>query len=434
MSADPPVRLPEAARLRVLALADDQLGATPPAEVSSALRPFRSFAPAKRARAAAPALAAALESDAAFRAAVGARAREAFPELAAELDAGRAPAAADPVLVAAMAYLLQPPGWQAVVAAAGASLAGASDAGALVEAQRRAEALAAEVAQLRASAGRAERERRAEIDELKREVKTLQQRLRVSEDDARKAGTRSQAVEKRVESAAAEADRAVAEAQRRERRLQGQVSQLEADLEAARRGVREARATDDVRLRVLLDTVVEAAAGLRRELALPAGGGRPGDSVADVAGGSRQGTARGLLHSDPAYLDALLAAPQVHVIVDGYNVTKTAYPTATLEEQRSRLVARLGALASRTRAEVTVVFDGAEMVAHVSPPRARGVRVRFSPPGQIADELIATFVRAEPTGRPLVVVSSDREVAEHAASRGATPVASAALAALLERP
>jgi predicted RNA-binding protein with PIN domain len=427
------VRLPEAARRRVLALADDQLGATPAHELPPTLRPFRAFTPAKRARAAAPALATALESDAAFRAAVAGRVREAFPELAAEVAEGRAPAAADPVLVAVMAYLLRPDGWHELVAEAGSSLAGAADAGGVAEARERADALARELEQARSAAAKADRERRAELETLRREIKTLQQRVKAAEEETRRADARTRAVEQSVESAVAESSRATTEAQRRERRLQGQVSQLEADLEAARRGVREARATDDVRLRVLLDTVVEAAAGLRRELALPPSGGRPADAVAGDAGAGRGTAARGLSHSDPAYLEALLAAPQVHLIVDGYNVTKTAYPAATLEDQRSRLVQGLGALAARTRAEITVVFDGAEMVGHVAPPRARGVRVRFSPPGQIADELIAAFVRAEPQGRPLVVASSDREVADHASARGATAVSSAALAALLER-
>ena len=46
-------------------------------------------------------------------------------------------------------------------------------------------------------------------------------------------------------------------------------------------------------------------------------------------------------------LDQLLMLPQVHVIVDGYNVTKTGYPDLPLEGQRSRLV---GALVARVGA------------------------------------------------------------------------------------
>ena len=48
----------------------------------------------------------------------------------------------------------------------------------------------------------------------------------------------------------------------------------------------------------------------------------------------------------------------MHLIVDGYNLTKTGYGELTLAEQRSRLVSSLGPLAARTAAEVTVAFDG----------------------------------------------------------------------------
>ena len=63
----------------------------------------------------------------------------------------------------------------------------------------------------------------------------------------------------------------------------------------------------------------------------------------------------------------------------------------------------------------------------------RGVRVLFSEPDEIADELIRRLVRAEPPGRVVVVVSSDREVAEGVRRSGARPVPSAALVRLLAR-
>ena len=46
------------------------------------------------------------------------------------------------------------------------------------------------------------------------------------------------------------------------------------------------------------------------------------------------------------------------------------------------------------------------------PPAPRGVRVLFSAPGEIADDVIRRLVAAEPEGRPLMVVSSDKEVAD----------------------
>jgi predicted RNA-binding protein with PIN domain len=121
------------------------------------------------------------------------------------------------------------------------------------------------------------------------------------------------------------------------------------------------------------------------------------------------------------------------VIVDGYNVTKTGFPDLTLEAQRARLVTGLAALAAQVGAEVTCCFDGAALTGRVPSVSARGVRVLFSKPGEIADELIRRLVRAEPSGRPVVVVSSDREVADGVRRDGARPVSAAALVRRLDR-
>jgi len=59
--------------------------------------------------------------------------------------------------------------------------------------------------------------------------------------------------------------------------------------------------------------------------------------------------------------------------------------------------------------------------------------VLFSSVGEIADELIRRLVRAEPQGRVLVVVSSDREVADGVRASGAYAVPSVILLQLLDR-
>ena len=89
-----------------------------------------------------------------------------------------------------------------------------------------------------------------------------------------------------------------------------------------------------------------------------------------------------------------------------------------LEKQRLRLLGGLAVLAAQTGAEMTCVFDGAELAAPVLLAPPRGVRVLFSKPGVTADELIRQLVRAEPPGRPVVVVSTDREVADGVAKAG----------------
>jgi predicted RNA-binding protein with PIN domain len=215
---------------------------------------------------------------------------------------------------------------------------------------------------------------------------------------------------------------------------------VEAALETARRSARDARGAADVRLRLLLDTVVEAAHGLRQELALPPATTRPADAVADElaalapSGSSPQAPpARALDDADPARLDALLALPRVHLVVDGYNVTKTGYGTLPLVDQRARLVGALATLAGRTRAEVTCVFDGAALDGPVLSAPPRGVRVIFSPSGLSADEVIRRLVAEEPPGRPVVVVSSDRQVADGVRRRGAHAVRSELLLRRLDR-
>ncbi len=188
------------------------------------------------------------------------------------------------------------------------------------------------------------------------------------------------------------------------RRQRGRLADAERAAEAARRGSRTERDIDDARLWLLVDTLVQAAGGVRRELSLPAPTLRPADAVGSAAAGTAARSA-----ADPAALDRLLALPNVHLVVDGYNVTKTGYGELSLAEQRTRLVGALAAVAGQTGAEITIAFDGGAKPP-AQPPTPRGVRVLFSAADEIADDLIRRLVGAEPAGRPVVVVSSDRQV------------------------
>jgi hypothetical protein len=175
---------------------------------------------------------------------------------------------------------------------------------------------------------------------------------------------------------------------------------------------------------LLTEALVQAAAGLRRELSLAPPSSNPADSVGAAAADA---PTRGV--SDAAALDRLLTVPGVHLIVDGYNVTKTGYDELALADQRARLVSGLAALAGRSRAEITVAFDGARRPA-VQPVAPRGVRVLFSQ-GEIADDLIRRLVAAEPPGRQLVVVTSDQQVVTDVMRAGAWTAPSSALLDLL---
>ena len=147
---------------------------------------------------------------------------------------------------------------------------------------------------------------------------------------------------------------------------------------------------------------------------------------------SAESSARRRVVSEPAAIDALLALPNAHLIVDGYNVTKTGYGELPLADQRTRLIGSLAAVASRSGVEITIAFDGGKRPPS-TPPTPRGVRVLFSAPDEIADDLIRRLVAAEPPGRPLLVVSSDRQVALDVGRAGAWTVESAVLLARLSQ-
>ncbi|MFE1177241.1 NYN domain-containing protein [Streptomyces sp. NPDC058773] len=428
--------LPEGVRRRVVALTAESFGALTVAELPPPLRQYARFTPTRRAKFAGNAMAAALESDAVFRQRIAGKLREAQAELAAALEHGTPPAAADPLDVAAAAYVLRPEGWVKLVAAAGEEAQRAHAERVGEETERELTRLREELAQARGEA-RTEADRiRVDLDAARKENESLRRKLRSALSDVK----RGEAAVRKAEAALAEArDRAATEktaGDSEARRLKGRIAEVEAALETSRRAAREGRSVEDMRLRLLLDTVLDAAQGLRRELALPPADVHPADTVEAVAPGRmtpKDIATRALSETDPALLDQLLALPQAHLVVDGYNVTKTGYPTMPLEKQRLRLLGGLAVLAAQTGAEMTCVFDGAELAAPVLLAPPRGVRVLFSKPGVTADELIRQLVRAEPPGRPVVVVSTDREVADGVAKAGARPVASALLLKRLAR-
>ncbi|MFE3589926.1 NYN domain-containing protein [Streptomyces niveus] len=428
--------LPEGVRRRVVALVSDAFGGLTVTELPAQLRQYARFTPSRRARFAGNAMAAALESDPVFRQRIGERFGQVDPELAAAVESGSPPPAADPVDVAAAAYVLRPVGWVKLVAAAGEEVQRADAERADEENRRELERLREELAQARAST-KSETERlRTELDAARREAESTHRKLRSALSDVKRGEAALRRTAAEMETARAEAAAQLSAAVSESRRLKARLAEAESAVEAGRRAAREGRSVEDMRLRLLLDTVLESAQGLRRELALPPAAAHPADLVDAVEPGRmspKDVAARALSDMDPALLDQLLALPQAHLVVDGYNVTKTGYPTMPLEKQRLRLLGGLAMLAAQSGAEMTCVFDGAELAAPVLLAPPRGVRVLFSKPGVTADELIRQLVRAEPPGRPVVVVSTDREVADGVARAGARPVASALLLKRLSR-
>ncbi|OAH12374.1 NYN domain-containing protein [Streptomyces jeddahensis] len=422
--------LPDGVRRRVVQIVSDGFGGLTFTELPAQLRQYARFTPSRRAKFAANAMAAAVETDPIFRQRIAERLREAQPELAGALDSGAPPPAADPLDVAAAAYVLRPAGWVKLVTAAGEEAQRAhaerADEETRAELERLREELTAARDQTRIDTERL----RTELESAKKEADALQRKLRAALSDVKRGEAALRKARAEADAVRTEGQAQLSAAESEARRLKARLSETEAALEASRRAAREGRSVEDMRVRLLLDTVLDAAQGLRRELALPPVSVRPAETVDAVEPGRmtpKDIAARALSDSDPAVLDQLLALPQVHLVVDGYNVTKTGYPQMPLEKQRLRLLGQLSLLAAQTGAEVTCVFDGAELAAPVLLAPPRGVRVLFSKPGVTADELIRQLVRAEPPGRPVVVVSTDREVADGVAKVGARPVASAVL-------
>lgn len=422
------VALPDAVRARLSEIAAEAIGGLAKLDVPLSVRPVARFAPAKRARLGAGPIIAGLRDSGAFRTAVVNWCREHRPSV---LEFG----GAEPVAAAAAAVLLgdETAGTYLELVsrrAADAALRAERDA-----AQAKVDRLEAELARLRENLdlaqGAAEKVRaegEAELDRLRKRLREQGVRLREARDEAHEAGAVAERLRAEVASELAELtdqrDRERERAESGRKRAQ----RAEADAEVARQSAREARQADEVRLALLVDTLDGAVTGLRRELALGGGGPRPADLVRGAT--AAKGTVGRV--EDPAALDRLLALPSVHLVVDGYNVTKTGYPELPLADQRDRLVHQLAALAARTSAEVTLVFDGAGVVA-VPSAAPRGVRVLFSDPGVLADDVIRALVAAEPEGRPVVVATSDRAVADSVRRRGAHPVPSPVLLARLGR-
>ncbi|WP_406228543.1 NYN domain-containing protein [Streptomyces anthocyanicus] len=422
--------LPDGVRRRVVQIVSDGFGSLTLGELPAQLRQYARFAPNRRIKFAGNAMAAAVETDPLFRQRIGEKFRDAQSELADALDAGSALPAADPLDVAAAAYVLRPHGWVKLVTAAGEEAQRADAERADEESRAELERLHEELSRAREHT-RTETERlRGELDAAKRETESLHRKLRSALSDVKRGEAALRKVQAELDAVRAEGQTQVSAAESETRRLKARLGEAEAALEATRRAAREGRGVEDMRVRLLLDTLLDATQGLRRELALPPVSVRPAETVDAVEPGRmtpKDIANRALSENDPAILDQLLALPQAHLVVDGYNVTKTGYPQMPLEKQRLRLLGQLSQLAAQTGAEMTCVFDGAELVAPVLLAPPRGVRVLFSKPGVTADELIRQLVRAEPPGRPVIVVSTDREVADGVARAGARPVASVVL-------
>jgi predicted RNA-binding protein with PIN domain len=415
--------LPDTVRSVAIDAAARTIAAIDPRQIPPALKQVALFTPTKRAKRGAVRLGRALDEDAGFRALVASRLAP---------DFGSDPA--DPVHVCARAFLTRRPHSEELLAAAQRADAVAALHARVAELTGTVEMLTARLAAaLTAGPESGAVDEPAAHDGSQAEIDKLRGRLRQQ-------GTQLREARDRADHSAAEAEKVVAKAlaDLERERVQTSSWQQKAEQEAHRAELAQqalarqqdratqARLDSDRRMGLLLDTVIDAAAGLKREWRLAAGGADPADVVARELGtpGPRQRRP-----ADAALLLQWLTLPGAHLIIDGYNVTKTGYGELSLAQQRDRLARSLTALAARTGAEITAVFDGAAVVVPTSSPR--GVRVVFSPPDVIADDVIRQLAAAEPAGRVVIVVSSDREVADGVRRAGARVAESVVLLEVL---
>ncbi len=401
-------RLPQPVANRVAQLAVQAVHALPPTDVPAAMR----FALGWRRRGPLPTrfahrVLAALAQDEGLRARIGSHLAGEGTAVGEEMAEGSG--GGDPVTGAAMLYLSRPEHWQRDLSAAlSATATQPAQADELVAAQQQA-------ADLRTRLERLQQRREQEAATAKRDQAEVRTKLSGQIERLREELRALRGESERLASELEQSRRAASDLDREVRRLRSRLDSAQSAAEQAKGADRSARLLANARVKALLEVLGEAAAGLAEELRLPASTTAPAEHVAAVE--PAQPTVSKRIHTAEDLTQAL-TLPRCHLLVDGYNITKGAWASAPLQQQRDRLVTALAPLAARTRAEVTVVFDGAEVGPVPAAPTAKGVRVRFSPPGEVADRVIVRMVAAEPTGRPVVVASSDAALCSGARSAG----------------
>lgn len=264
-------------------------------------------------------------------------------------------------------------------------------------------------------AARAGDARAAQIADLKKELDAA--RVAIESSAAAAAAGRQAA-----ESARMEADRSVRKAARSLEKTEADAIRARTELKELRREL-TAATKDRHRLE---ERVASLEARLER---VP-----KGPAPASESGSKRRvplPVPKGRLPSDPQTLDEWLSTPDVRVLIDGYNVTmaKGGFGDLRLETQRERLITELAGLASMKGVPMTVVFDGKEVDRHPTRKKKGLVRVHYSK-DEIADDHLVALVQRSP-GTPVVVVTSDRELAGRVEKYGANVAGSPQLLSLL---
>ena len=350
------------------------------------------------------------------------RAVEADETFRARIAVGALPELVDPI---GRAWLARDEGWEAeverLVVEAEAEAAATNTVAALQRAEKR--LIAAEQAAARArvetlSLQERVTERDVVIDGLRSDVVKLSESI--EELRAQLIDTRNEARHARDREAAALA-KLDAATQARDAALTAQgKAELVRDDVLADRSVLAAERSELARLAASAEALADQLAAL----ATPAAPGRPKEArrkALPLPGG--------VLGASDAAAEFLLRSG-ASVLVDGYNVAKLAWPDLDLAGQRIVLLDAIENLARRFGSDITVVFDGADIIGATA-DRRRVVRVVFSPDDVIADDVIRDEVRRLPAARPVVVVTNDQQIVRDVRAMGANTITSEQLLALI---
>jgi len=256
----------------------------------------------------------------------------------------------------------------------------------------------------REEARRAKASARAELARSARKVEELERNLATTRSELKKARAE-------LETAATETNRTTGALERRERRALREAEKARAARDESRAESKSLRKEITRLTRELADANV--ASRPRRTPSV----GRPREPATRTP----MGVPKGLLAESRETLDLWLKEPHVSLLIDGYNVSKTAggFGDLSLEHQRNRLVDEIDRLARMRRVPSTIVFDGALIEPVAVRRKRRTVVVAYSRPPEIADDHLVALLR-EHSNHPVIVVTNDRELQAKSVALGAT--------------
>lgn len=278
----------------------------------------------------------------------------------------------------------------------------------------------------------------ADADRLERE----REKTRKARDDLQRVKGDAEAAQKELEARLTERERAVTDLQRRLKDAESAAASAARNLERAERAAerdRRKHERDLEKLRAEKDKLRDETRIAKREARDLLASVRRLEREVAAAKTSRSAAKRsapraparrvplavpkGRFADAEETLEEWLGTPRVHLLVDGYNVTKAkgGFGDLRLESQRERLIDEVGRLARKKAIPATIVFDGAELPAGSvrRSSKRSAVAIEYSRPPEVGDDHLVAKLASLP-GDPVVVVTNDRELQGRVRALGAT--------------